>query len=200
MPSRGSRSASCLADTARRRPSGYGVAAFAHFATMEFSRPAEPWVAKRLMPRRYSPPSPFGLWRGSLHSRRYDGVFPACRAVAREATHASPIQPAVALRAMAWQPSLTSLRWSFPGLLSRVSRSASCLAEPSPFGLWRGSLHSLRYDGVFPACRAVAREASEGWWGRQDSNLRSHEAADLQLPWVMEISFSKHKDWEVIRS
>ena len=30
------------------------------------------------------------------------------------------------------------------------------------------------------ACRAVAREASEGWWGRQDSNLRSHEAADLQ--------------------
>ena len=30
------------------------------------------------------------------------------------------------------------------------------------------------------ACLAVAREASEGWWGRQDSNLRSHEAADLQ--------------------
>src|SRR5713101_7756119 len=23
-----------------------------------------------------------------------------------------------------------------------------------------------------PACRAVAREASERWWGRQDSNLR----------------------------
>jgi hypothetical protein len=33
---------------------------------------------------------------------------------------------------------------------------------------------------TWPACRAVAREASEGWWGRQDSNLRSHEAADLQ--------------------
>lgn len=30
------------------------------------------------------------------------------------------------------------------------------------------------------ACLAEAREASEGWWGRQDSNLRSHEAADLQ--------------------
>src|ERR1700761_8569787 len=30
------------------------------------------------------------------------------------------------------------------------------------------------------ACPAEAREASEGWWGRQDSNLRSHEAADLQ--------------------
>jgi hypothetical protein len=25
-----------------------------------------------------------------------------------------------------------------------------------------------------------ARFASEGWWGRKDSNLRSHEAADLQ--------------------
>src|SRR6185312_14490696 len=31
-----------------------------------------------------------------------------------------------------------------------------------------------------PACPAVAREASKGWWGRKDSNLRSHEAADLQ--------------------
>src|SRR6478609_4526632 len=30
------------------------------------------------------------------------------------------------------------------------------------------------------ACPAVAREASKGWWGRQDSNLRSHKAADLQ--------------------
>src|SRR5579863_867814 len=28
--------------------------------------------------------------------------------------------------------------------------------------------------------RAVACEAGEGWWGRKDSNLRSHEAADLQ--------------------
>src|SRR5579864_3016202 len=30
------------------------------------------------------------------------------------------------------------------------------------------------------ACRAAACEASAGWWGRKDSNLRSHEAADLQ--------------------
>src|ERR1043165_578547 len=30
------------------------------------------------------------------------------------------------------------------------------------------------------ACGAVAREASEGGWGRQDSNLRSHKTADLQ--------------------
>ena len=27
---------------------------------------------------------------------------------------------------------------------------------------------------------AFSRFASEGWWGRKDSNLRSHEAADLQ--------------------
>jgi hypothetical protein len=26
-----------------------------------------------------------------------------------------------------------------------------------------------------------AREASEGWWGKKDSNLRSHKTADLQL-------------------
>src|SRR5947208_14885502 len=47
----------------------------------------------------------------------------------------------------------------------------ACLAEarghspPSPFGLRRGSL---------------ARCASAGWWGKKDSNLRSHKTADLQ--------------------
>src|ERR1700719_1415948 len=59
------------------------------------------------------------------------------------------------------------------GLAARKScearqRAAGWLAEqrpPSPCGLRRGSL---------------ARFASEGWWGRKDSNLRSHEAADLQ--------------------
>jgi hypothetical protein len=40
------------------------------------------------------------------------------------------------------------------------------------------SLSSLRQAVL--ARRAEARAASEGWWGRQDSNLRSHEAADLQ--------------------
>jgi hypothetical protein len=30
------------------------------------------------------------------------------------------------------------------------------------------------------ARRAVACEASEGWWGKKDSNLRSHKTADLQ--------------------
>src|SRR5262249_42965907 len=47
-------------------------------------------------------------------------------------------------------------------------------SPPTPFGLRRGS---LRYDR---ACPVVARGASEGWWGRKDSNLRSHEAGDLQ--------------------
>ena len=45
---------------------------------------------------------------------------------------------------------------------------------PSPCGLRRGS---LRYDR---ACLAVAGGASEGWWGKKDSNLRSHKTADLQ--------------------
>ena len=53
-------------------------------------------------------------------------------------------------------------------------------ARLRPRGLRRGSLRSLRSIRAMPACQAVAREASEGWWGRQDSNLRSHEAADLQ--------------------
>ena len=45
---------------------------------------------------------------------------------------------------------------------------------PTPFGLRRGS---LRYDR---ACLAEARFASEGWWGKKDSNLRSRKTADLQ--------------------
>ena len=46
--------------------------------------------------------------------------------------------------------------------------------QPTPFGLRRGSLRSE------VACLAVARGASEGWWGKKDSNLRSHKTADLQ--------------------
>lgn len=46
------------------------------------------------------------------------------------------------------------------------------------------SLQTIRYmpgaNVRVPACQAIARAASEGWWGRQDSNLRSHKAADLQ--------------------
>src|SRR5450432_261521 len=53
---------------------------------------------------------------------------------------------------------------------------------PSPFGLRRGSLRLLRYEKAGLACPAVACEASEGWWGKKDSNLRSHKTADLQSP------------------
>jgi hypothetical protein len=47
---------------------------------------------------------------------------------------------------------------SFRALICTISRQRS---PPSPFGLRRGSLRSLKH-GL--ACRAVARKASEGWW------------------------------------
>src|SRR6266702_5661151 len=51
------------------------------------------------------------------------------------------------------------------GLMACRAGARGNPAPPSPRGLRRGSL---------------ARVASEGWWGRKDSNLRSHTAADLQ--------------------
>ena len=71
------------------------------------------------------------------------------------------------------------------------------------FDILVGSEHRVGLAAVFPdddrrmGCRAVAREprarlrpeasarqpcslASEGWWGKKDSNLRSHKTADLQ--------------------
>ena len=50
--------------------------------------------------------------------------------------------------------------------------------RPAGFGVAAFAHFATRKPGL--ACPAVAREASEGWWGRKDSNLRSHEAADLQ--------------------
>ena len=38
--------------------------------------------------------------------------------------------------------------------------------------------HPASRSGRLQSCEAPWREA--GWWGRKDSNLRSHEAADLQ--------------------
>jgi hypothetical protein len=41
----------------------------------------------------------------------------------------------------------------------------------------------LRRTRFALACRVAAPRAArqgEAWWGRKDSNLRSHEAADLQ--------------------
>ena len=39
---------------------------------------------------------------------------------------------------------------------------------------------TLRPDGLRLAAPRVAREG-EAWWGKKDSNLRSHKTADLQL-------------------
>src|SRR5437867_8897705 len=52
----------------------------------------------------------------------------------------------------------------------------------SPFGLRRGSLRLLRYDRVRLACRAVACEASEGWWSQAGSNLRPLACHASALP------------------
>src|SRR5437762_1369789 len=50
------------------------------------------------------------------------------------------------------------------------------MSPASPFGLRRGS---LRYDG---ACRAVAGEASEGWWSQAGSNRRPLACHASALP------------------
>ena len=46
---------------------------------------------------------------------------------------------------------------------------------PSPLGFGR---HPASRLGGIQSCEAPWREA--GWWGRKDSNLRSHKTADLQ--------------------
>src|SRR5262249_19738790 len=58
----------------------------------------------------------------------------------------------------------------------------SCRGPPSPSGLWRGSLRSLRYDRVVRACPAEAREASEGWWSQAGSNRRPLACHASALP------------------
>src|SRR5687768_5845242 len=94
-----------------------------------------------------------------------DGVR-ACRAVAREARTIRTGAPSLfELRG----GSLRSLRYDRPGagLPSGSSRSEAEAAfnhDGPAFALRRGSLRSLRYDRARLACRAVAREASEGWW------------------------------------
>src|SRR3954454_3479171 len=64
------------------------------------------------------------------------------------------------------------------GLPSRSSREGPTSdSPPSRYALRRGSLRSLRFGETVLAGPAEAREASEGWWGKKDSNLRSHTAA-----------------------
>ena len=59
---------------------------------------------------------------------------------------------------------------------------ARASGPPSPFGLRRGSLLSLRPDHLRLACRAEAREASEGWWSRSGSNRRPQACKARALP------------------
>src|SRR6478752_8148365 len=61
-------------------------------------------------------------------------------------------------------------------------RLGVCPSPPSPFGLWRGSLHSLRYERLPEACPAEAREASEGWWSQAGSNRRPLACHASALP------------------
>ena len=109
---------------ARLRPLGFGAAAFTRCAS-------DDGLPSRSS-RQLRPPSPFGLRRGSLHSLRER------RWLAKPKLAAA--SPAFALWASARQPSLAT-RDYLSGLPSRSSRQ---LRPPSPFGLRRGSLHSLR--------------------------------------------------------
>src|SRR3982751_235219 len=62
-----------------------------------------------------------------------------------------------------------ALRWREAGWLANAQLTGRAV-----------HLRSRRYERFVLACPAEAREASEGWWGKKDSNLRSHTAADLQ--------------------
>src|SRR6476661_3212341 len=72
-------------------------------------------------------------------------------------------------------------------MADRLRRSTynSPMDLPRPgfaFGLRRGSLRLLRYDGARLACRAVACEASEGWWSQAGSNRRPLACHASALP------------------
>jgi hypothetical protein len=56
-------------------------------------------------------------------------------------------------------------------------RGKSCEArEKRAFALW-----ATARQASLVACRAVAREASEGWWAREDSNLQPSGYEPLAL-------------------
>src|SRR6476661_2745582 len=61
---------------------------------------------------------------------------------------------------------------------SRICKNSS--RRPASRTLLRQGFggHPASRSGRIQSCEAPWREA--GWWGRKDSNLRSHEAADLQ--------------------
>src|SRR5690242_6044470 len=80
-------------------------------------------------------------------------------------------RPSLQLRS-GYASTLHSISLSTLGLSAAAPPAARGSSPPSPFGLRRDSLRSLRWEFVALACRAEAREASEGWWARQDSNLQ----------------------------
>ena len=59
--------------------------------------------------------------------------------------------------------------------LTKLASFRGATSPTSPCGLRRTSCFAIAR-----ANPAKARQCEAGWWGRQDSNLRSHEAADLQ--------------------
>src|SRR5215510_2805859 len=70
----------------------------------------------------------------------------------------------------------------------RLEREA-LIGPPSPIarlnalsGLRRDSLRSLHHETGYRACRAVAREASEGWWSQAGSNRRPLACHASALP------------------
>ena len=107
-----------------------------------------------------------GQPRGGL---RYDACrsWMACRAVARGDSPPAP----VGLR----RGSLLSLRER------RRSRSLALFCQLLESGLpSRSSPATARLRPLGFGAAAFSRFASEGWWGKKDSNLRSHKTADLQ--------------------
>src|SRR5581483_5014267 len=69
---------------------------------------------------------------------------------------------------------------SIAGRVRLCCASATDRARLRPLGFGAAAFAHFATEERSVARPAVAREASEGWWGRKDSNLRSHEAADLQ--------------------
>ena len=150
--------------------------------------------------RQLRPPSPFGLRRGSLHSlreRRWLAKPKLAAASPAFALWASARQPSLATRAtMACQAeargSLARLRplgfgaaaftryASDDGLPSRSSRQPR---PPSPFGLRRGSLHSLRERRWLAKPKLAAASPAFALWAsaRQPSLAARAKAGGARL-------------------
>src|SRR5204863_10146871 len=71
---------------------------------------------------------------------------------------------------------MRSRRW----LIGRVCSSPSSLSLRAAVARLRPSGFGEIAFATREACRAVAGGASDGWWGKKDSHLRSHKTADLQ--------------------